>query len=402
VKARKPSPPLDLLRAGRPLQLRPAGALDPCGGRMARRAQRQLDRSIGQSPRVAAQRQQLASLFGGAASPARPVAQRVPPSGKDWEAVNKVVSKLREQRWVKSAFPVAQGSQVALKDINSDGICRTIVLEWFRQTKARKREDYLEKFQSGEVDDLVEQDQEFFKQHAIHAARDAPNAPPKEQLERARRYVTEYMSVGGNLMQRVIEDGNPSSQAIVDAISSDGFYYVIVDWTADEALHSHALGVIKNGSDYYFLDPNHQEIQGTSAVLDWLKGILDTTYGPEKKTKPGYGLLYAQGTIDNQCFLTTAAVRARGLADDCEELQTLRRFRDGYLRQREDGEAAIRHYRAVAPRVLAALARREDEDEVLEAIYGVIARCVVLIHRGRHARAFKRYRGMVRQLEALL
>jgi hypothetical protein len=189
-------------------------------------AQQRLAHAIRQSPRMSAQRQQLAGMFGDVA-PRADIVQRTPPSGEDWEKINQVVSILRTKDWVQSAFPVAQGSQVALKDINSEGICRTIVMEWFRQTKARKREDYLTKFQTGEVDDLVAQDEEFLKQGAIFAARNAPNAPEQVQVDHARTTMNEYLSVGGNLMTRVVDDSNKDSQAIVDAIGANGFYYVI-------------------------------------------------------------------------------------------------------------------------------------------------------------------------------
>jgi Ca2+-binding RTX toxin-like protein len=37
------------------------------------------------------------------------------------------------------------------------------------------------------------------------------------------------------------------------------------------------------------------------------------------------------------CFLTTAVVHWAGKTDDCHELTTLRRFRDGYMRGLGDG-----------------------------------------------------------------
>ncbi len=98
------------------------------------------------------------------------------------------------------------------------------------------------------------------------------------------------------------------------------------------------------------------------------------------------------------CFLTTACVEARGLPDDCEELQVLRAFRDGYLRQRPGGDALIAHYYAIAPGIVEAIQRRADAPVVFERIYAWI-RCVIgHIHRGEHEAALWTYAAMVVEL----
>lgn len=51
------------------------------------------------------------------------------------------------------------------------------------------------------------------------------------------------------------------------------------------------------------------------------------------------------------CFLTTATCEAVGLDDDCWELRTLRKFRDGWLANQTDGMADIAAYYAKAPAI---------------------------------------------------
>lgn len=51
------------------------------------------------------------------------------------------------------------------------------------------------------------------------------------------------------------------------------------------------------------------------------------------------------------CFLTTAACEGVGLPDDCWELRTLRRFRDGWLAQQRGGIDDIVTYYAKAPAI---------------------------------------------------
>ena len=52
------------------------------------------------------------------------------------------------------------------------------------------------------------------------------------------------------------------------------------------------------------------------------------------------------------CFLTTACVEYKGLADDCEELTKLRAFRDNYLKTTEEGKAVVEEYYRIAPQIV--------------------------------------------------
>ncbi|MEM9842953.1 MAG: CFI-box-CTERM domain-containing protein, partial [Pseudomonadota bacterium] len=56
-------------------------------------------------------------------------------------------------------------------------------------------------------------------------------------------------------------------------------------------------------------------------------------------------------TTDRDCFLTTAAVETIGLADDCWELKTLRKFRDTWLAQQPGGMQDIKRYYRHAPAI---------------------------------------------------
>src|SRR5690606_2326709 len=62
---------------------------------------------------------------------------------------------------------------------------------------------------------------------------------------------------------------------------------------------------------------------------------------------------YLEG-IEN-CFLTSACCTVLGLGDDCWELATLRRFRDGYMQGFAQGRADVARYYAEAPAIAQAL-----------------------------------------------
>jgi hypothetical protein len=107
--------------------------------------------------------------------------------------------------------------------------------------------------------------------------------------------------------------------------------------------------------------------------------------------------LHAQGTQGVQtwkkkhCYLTTACVEARGLPDDCHELTTLRRFRDGYLRSLPGGEALISDYYAMAPGIVARVMAAPDAAVQLDQMYQRIVKVVEVIEAGRNAEALAAY-----------
>jgi hypothetical protein len=98
------------------------------------------------------------------------------------------------------------------------------------------------------------------------------------------------------------------------------------------------------------------------------------------------------------CYITTACLEARGLPDNCDELTTLRRFRDGYMRGLESGDALIRLYYDIAPQIVAAIAARQDAKKVYEHLYSVIQTCVEHVKSGSNEKALAIYVEMVKKL----
>lgn len=99
------------------------------------------------------------------------------------------------------------------------------------------------------------------------------------------------------------------------------------------------------------------------------------------------------------CYLTTACVQARGLPEDCAELESLRAFRDGYMTRRMDGPALILRYYRKAPQILAAMRARADMNAEFAAIFIEVTRCRALIAAGLYPETLERYRRMVETLE---
>ena len=103
---------------------------------------------------------------------------------------------------------------------------------------------------------------------------------------------------------------------------------------------------------------------------------------------------------DGWCFLTTACTEARGLPDDCHELQVLRCFRDGYVAGLDGGRALISEFYRIAPTILRRIAARPDAARVYDALYrNLVSRSVAQIEAGQFAAAFSTYRSAVEDLK---
>ena len=102
------------------------------------------------------------------------------------------------------------------------------------------------------------------------------------------------------------------------------------------------------------------------------------------------------------CFLTSACTEARGLPDDCEELTTLRAFRDGYMKSLPHGQADICEYYHTAPAIVEHIRSLPNAKEIFDRIYTeLVVPCVELIHAGKNNEAYTKYCDYVKSLERL-
>ena len=119
---------------------------------------------------------------------------------------------------------------------------------------------------------------------------------------------------------------------------------------------------------------------------------------PDKYIKNGSN--NKNGGSDPLCFLTTACIRAKQLPDDCEELQTLRAYRDSYLSDRAGGKDDIARYYEIAPKIVDAIDRLPDAQARWNSMYDqLVVPCVSMILDGRNEEAYRLYRDTVLSLE---
>lgn len=72
---------------------------------------------------------------------------------------------------------------------------------------------------------------------------------------------------------------------------------------------------------------------------------------------------------DMDCFLTSACVHHKGLADDCMELTQLRHLRETYMRHDKVFQPLLDEYQVIAPKMLQKINRAANKEEVLDCIY---------------------------------
>ena len=104
-----------------------------------------------------------------------------------------------------------------------------------------------------------------------------------------------------------------------------------------------------------------------------------------------------------RCFLTTAVCEYLGKADDCEELTTLRAYRDNWLAKQPGGKELIEEYYRIAPGIVRAMKESKDYGAICEELLARYIRpCLALIAEGENEECKRLYMEMVRYVEGLL
>ena len=96
------------------------------------------------------------------------------------------------------------------------------------------------------------------------------------------------------------------------------------------------------------------------------------------------------------CFLTTAAVKHMGQKDNGEVLNTLRSFRDTYMKKDKEKNKDVQWYYTNAPRIMRALDARDDAGPVYREMYNdYVIPAYRDIKAGKNAEAYTTYKKLV-------
>lgn len=100
------------------------------------------------------------------------------------------------------------------------------------------------------------------------------------------------------------------------------------------------------------------------------------------------------------CYLTSACVQAKGLSDDCYELETLRCYRDMWLKSTVEGKEIVKQYYEIAPKIVCAINATNDSKSVYEMLYErMVKPYVEFIEKKEFHEAMELYRNMILELK---
>lgn len=102
------------------------------------------------------------------------------------------------------------------------------------------------------------------------------------------------------------------------------------------------------------------------------------------------------------CYLTSACMYSKGLEDNCHELTTLRKFRDSWLKNSENGKDLIDTYYLIAPKIVSEINKTKDSKSVYEMIYDKMVKpCVELIENNKFDEALDLYKSVTLELKTI-
>ena len=105
-----------------------------------------------------------------------------------------------------------------------------------------------------------------------------------------------------------------------------------------------------------------------------------------------------KGSASGGCYLTTILCHRLGKSDDCDELNTLRKFRNEVLQKDEKYQELLFEYDTVGPKIAKEL---EKEDiTIVQGLFSKFVQPVVrFIKENKCEEAISRYRTMTKSLE---
>lgn len=130
----------------------------------------------------------------------------------------------------------------------------------------------------------------------------------------------------------------------------------------------------------------HSNSQRSSRTGKFVKKKTSSTNKPKPKKK------------DDDCFITTACIKAKGLPDDCYELVSLRKFRDDFVLIQPNGKKLVRAYYKIAPRIIKKINADNNSKVIYDLLFLQIRKACLLIDNNNKKKAFELYKDIVKKL----
>ena len=126
--------------------------------------------------------------------------------------------------------------------------------------------------------------------------------------------------------------------------------------------------------------------QGLAVIIHGKDGRIQKTVRPEDTSD------------DGGCFITTACVNYYGLNDNCYQLETLRGFRDSYLKASKSNEKLVKQYYRIAPTLVTLMQTDKNKDQLFKNIFSEINKACEAIDKKELEQAKNIYQNTVKHL----
>lgn len=233
-----------------------------------------------------------------------------------------------------------------------------------------------------------------------------------------------YVDPGASTVTPYVPLGEAAIEEIAaNAIASQGLMYP--GGAAELAVHASNLGAAEvaaaeamGGAEFAAMAGQYGPYIAAAIIIDQMMGgaigdaIGDVVTGVgDVAGDVASGVLDAAGDLVggigdaifaplDDCFLTTAAVKHMGQKDNGEVLNTLREFRDTYMRKNKDKSKDVEWYYNNAPRIVKELDRQPDADKIYKRMYKqFIVPAYHAIKKGENERAYGIYKRLVNYVE---
>lgn len=149
------------------------------------------------------------------------------------------------------------------------------------------------------------------------------------------------------------------------------------------------IGTTKERKGFFGVYEDHYDNNGNqTGTSEKNLGFFRNTEVYSKDTKKG-------------CFLTTACVSYHQLPDHCEQLETLRGFRDSYMMASKERRRDVAEYYAISPGIVDRINMlpEQRQQELYRYIFGVVNRCTSLAAEKNDAECHREYKAMIACLQ---
>ena len=110
--------------------------------------------------------------------------------------------------------------------------------------------------------------------------------------------------------------------------------------------------------------------------------------------------IYKCEETSSGCFITTACIYSLNCADDCLILNTLRKFRDTYMKNKDNGDAEINDYYKYAPVIVKKIDASPNKSLIYKELFDkYIKPCFELINKKCYKMAYLLYSEMYSDLK---